>query len=108
MPGNRGWMHKPDAEGFGVSISFIVAGTSGPHKNGPTAVTVAGYEGTYEQLPVSGDGVRTEIWRVDIEDTRVVISVQAQPSSTEADLAEATRSSNRSAASQSRLPPASG
>ena len=55
----------------------------------PTAVTVAGYDGTYHELPVSADGLRTELWVVDIGDTTVTITVEAQPSTTEAELAEA-------------------
>ena len=88
MPGVRGWIHNPDAESIGVSITFAPAGAAGGYKSG-TPLTVAGHEGTYEQLPVRTDGVRIEVWRVDIEDTRVVIGVQAQPSSTEEELAEA-------------------
>jgi hypothetical protein len=85
MPGGLRSMHNPDAESIGVSITFQSSAARG---SGPTAVTVDGYEGTYEQLPVV-DGIRTELWKVDIEDSRVVITVQAQPSSTEAELAEA-------------------
>jgi hypothetical protein len=78
-------MHKPNAESIGVLIQFR---SSTRRESGPIAVTVDGYQGTYEQLPVVA-GIRTELWKVDIEDSRVVITVQAQPSSTEAELAEA-------------------
>jgi hypothetical protein len=69
MPGDIRWMHNPDGESIGVSITFQ---SSGARESGPTPVTVARYEGTYEQRPLSGDGIRTELWRVDFEDTTVV------------------------------------
>lgn len=86
MPGDIRWMHNPDGESIGVSITFQ---SSGARESGPTPVTVARYEGTYEQRPLRGDGIRTELWRVDFEDTTVVITVEAQPSTTASELAEA-------------------
>jgi len=81
------WMHNPHGESVGVSIAFSASANA--YESGPTAVTVAGYGGTYQELPISADGIRTQLWIVDIEDTRVTITVEAQPSTTAAQLAEA-------------------
>ena len=42
-----------------------------------------------QELPKGTDGVRTEIWLVDIDSTRVTFTVEAQPGTTAAELAEA-------------------
>ena len=81
------WMHDPSEESVGVSITFSPFAKA--QESEPTAVTVAGYDGTYHELPASADGIRTELWIVDIEDTSVTLTVEAQPSTTEAELAEA-------------------
>lgn len=83
----KSWMHNPSDNNIGVSITF--SALSNTYENGPTVVTVGGYDGTYQELPMSADGVRTELWIVDIEDTRVTFTVEAQPGTTEAELAEA-------------------
>jgi len=86
-PGTRGWMHKVHSDSIGVSIEFSASANA--YESGPTAVTVAGYEGTYQELPISADGIRTQRWIVDIEDRRVTITVMAYPGTTAAQLAEA-------------------
>lgn len=84
---HESWMHNPNNEGVGVSITF--SASSNAYESGPTTVTVAGYNGTYQELPTGADGPRKELWIVDIGTTRVAITVAAEPSTTEADLAEA-------------------
>jgi hypothetical protein len=81
------WMHNPNDASIGVSITF--SASANDYESGPTAAVVAGYDGTYQELPISADGIRTELWIVDIEGTRVTITVEAQPSTTAAELAEA-------------------
>ncbi len=81
------WMHNPKDESLGVSVTFSALASA--YESGPTAVTVAGYDGTYQELPTSTDGIRTELWIVHIEEVRVTFTVEAQPGTTEAELAEA-------------------
>lgn len=85
--GRKSWMHNPSDHDIGVSIIF--SALANHYESGPTAITVAGYDGTYQELPTGTDGVRTEIWLVDIDDTRVTFIVEAQPGTTAAELAEA-------------------
>ena len=81
------WMHKPNDVGVGVSITFSKSATA--YQNGPSAVNIAGYDGTYQELPIGPDGIRTQVWIVDMGGTRVTITLEAQPSTTAAELAEA-------------------
>jgi hypothetical protein len=71
----------------GVSITF--AASTHAYESSPTAVTVAGHDAIYQELPVSANGTRTELWIVDIKDTRVTITLEARPGTTAAELAEA-------------------
>ena len=85
--GRKSWMHNPHDHDIGVSIIF--SALANHYESGPNAITVAGYDGTYQELPTGRDGVRTEIWLVDIDGTRVTFTVEAQPGTTAAELAEA-------------------
>jgi hypothetical protein len=80
-------MHNPTDTGLGVSITFSVS--AGARESLPTAVTVAGHDGTYQELPTSANGKRTELWIVDVKHTRIMITVEARPGTTAAELAEA-------------------
>ena len=81
------WMHNPTDNGLGVSITFSASANA--YESGPTTVTIAGRAGTYQELPVGANGKRTELWIVDIKDTKVTITVEARPGTTAAELAEA-------------------
>ena len=80
-------MHNPTDNGLGVSITF--AASTHAYESSPTAATVAGHDAIYQELPVSANGTRTELWIVDIKDTRVTITLEARPGTTAAELAEA-------------------
>ncbi len=81
---NASWMHNPSDDNIGVSIIF--SALSNAYEDGPTVVTVAGYDGTYQELPMSADGVRTELWIVDIGGHESHLHRQAQPGTAEAEL----------------------
>jgi len=81
--------HNGYSDDHAGSVIIVFSASANAYESGPTAVTVAGYNGTYQELPISADGVRTQLWIVDIEDTRVTITVEAQPDATAAQLAEA-------------------
>lgn len=81
------WMHNVSDGASGVVIEFwpIPIVSQGEE----TAVTVAGYEGIYRQIPIDSTGVSREEWIVDIEGTTVSLVLTASPGTTEAELAEA-------------------
>lgn len=81
------WVHNPTVTGVGVELSISSAAGATEPKSVPAVI--AGFEGTHRQLPGDANGVRTEVWVVDIEGTKITISVSAQPDVTEAELAEA-------------------
>ena len=56
--GRKSWMHNPHDHDIGVSIIF--SALANHYESGPTAITVAGYDGTYQELSTGTDGVRTE------------------------------------------------
>jgi hypothetical protein len=85
--GDRGWMHKIAGNSVGVIITFSPSANA--YESGPTAVTVAGYDATYQELPVGADGVRKQVWIVDIDETRFTITIESPPSTSAANLAEA-------------------
>ena len=71
----------------GQEVSITVAYSSDADEAGPTAVTIAGYPGTYQER-ISTDGARTRRWIVEIEGRRVTINVEAEANTTAAQLAE--------------------
>jgi hypothetical protein len=71
--------------GTTVTVTFAYSGDA--DEDGPTAVTIAGYAGTYQEL-ISEDGARTRRWILEIEGTRVTITMTAEPNTTAAQLAE--------------------
>ncbi len=68
-----------------IKITFAYSGDA--DEDGPTAVTIGGYPGTYQEL-IGPDGARTRRWIVEIEGTRVTITMTAEPNATAAQLAE--------------------
>lgn len=93
-----GLMHDGQSRGSG-DVNIVIRGVPGriiPHR-GRTAVTVAGYEGTYRQFigennPAGWmDGFPTEEWMVDIQGTTVTILVIEEPRARNAELADAHR-----------------
>jgi hypothetical protein len=89
-----GWMHRvPD------DIAFTVSLTDKDYGPGPASVKVAGYDATYQELPRSktaseqlqywAEGVLLYVWIVDIDGTKVTITVQSAPSTSAAVLDEA-------------------
>lgn len=102
------WMHKAREEAD-VMVEFatsnidpddlVLDATSGSGSVESTAVTVAGYDGRYLELSLRDDpvyveaygahGLRTQVWILDIDGTRVFISVGSYPNTVPADLAEA-------------------
>ena len=89
-PGSRdGWMHngyQDNREGQGVEITFADARFLN-FDDGPTAVTIAGREGTYQERVVGG--YLTHLWIVDIDGRRMTFAVDAEPNTTPAQLVEA-------------------
>lgn len=94
--GDTKLMHNGYDPGSGdVTIIFeAVPGRLIPHR-GRTAVTVAGYEGTYRRFigedSLAGwmDGLPSEEWMVDIQGTTVTILLIAEPGARDTELAEA-------------------
>lgn len=93
-----GFMHNAYKPGSGA-VNIVIDGAPGrlaPHR-GQTAVTVAGYEGTYRQFIAEQDhpwkdeakDQPIEEWMVDIEGTTVTILLIANPGAPEAEVAEA-------------------
>jgi hypothetical protein len=90
-----GWMHNGYESGSGdVNVTFDGdPGRLVPHR-GNTAVTVAGYEGTYRRFTMDASagylgGLPAEEWMVDIEGTTVTIRIVAEPRARDTELAEA-------------------
>jgi hypothetical protein len=86
-----GWMHRvPDA----IAVTFSKSDNAyGP---GPESVKVAGYDATYQELPLNKtdpdswpEGFLLHVWIVDIDDTKITITVQSAPSTSAEVLAEA-------------------
>lgn len=77
-------MHKVPGD---VEVTFSLSDDT--YQPGPTALTVAGYDATYQELPYSGEGAPTHVWIVDIDGTSVTVTVASQPSTSAAVLAEA-------------------
>jgi len=87
--GQTGWMHNGYQDvgpGEGVAITFSIAADG--YLTGPTAVTVAGHEGTYREMLLPG-GVRRQVWLVAIDKRNVMIVLELQPYSTADEVAEA-------------------
>ena len=91
-----GLIHNGYKPGSG-DVNIVIRGVPGrliPHR-GDTAVTVAGFEGSYRQFigensPASWmDGLPTEEWMVDIQGTTVTILVIEEARARESELAEA-------------------
>ena len=91
-----GFIHNGYRPGSG-DVIIVIRGVPGriiPHRGG-TAVTVAGYEGTYRQFigknsPASWmDGLPSEEWMVDIQGTTVTILLIAEHGPRETELADA-------------------
>jgi hypothetical protein len=93
-----GLMHNGQSRGSGnVDMLFLgVPGRLIPHR-GQTAVSVAGFEGTYRQFiggrqspgPSWMNGLPTEEWMVDIQGTTVTILLIAEHGARETELADA-------------------
>jgi hypothetical protein len=86
--GVYGFMHNGYQvleEGQGVAMVF---GSSSDLDSDATAVIVAGYPGTYREL-IGTDGSRTERWEMEIEGRTLTITLEAEPNTTAAQLAEA-------------------
>jgi hypothetical protein len=56
-------------------------------EDGPTVVTVAGHEGTYQERVLGG--YITHLWIVNIGERRIPLAIDAEPRTTAAQLAEA-------------------
>lgn len=91
-----GLIHNGYAPGSG-DVNIVIRGVPGrivPHR-GRTAVTVAGYEGTYRRVVGAGslagwmDGLPSEEWMVNIQGTTVTITLIEEPRARESELAEA-------------------
>jgi hypothetical protein len=87
-----GWMHSALlGEGssviIGTSVVITFAYSGDADVDGPDAVIIGGYPGTYQEL-IGQDGARTRRWLLEIEGTRVTITMTAEPNSTVAQLAE--------------------
>jgi len=79
-------MHNVSGESGGVSLTFRTS--IGRYDCGPTAVMVAGYEGTFQEFPIEGLGLR-QVWIADIGGSTVVIRLEAEPDTPAAMVAEA-------------------
>ena len=79
-----GWMHNISSH---LEVTFGMSDdTYGP---GPIAVTVGGYDATYQEVPVNSEGVlKHHVWIVDIDGTPVTITVTSISGASVADLAE--------------------
>jgi hypothetical protein len=79
-----GWMHNLSSH---LEVTFGMSDdTYGP---GPIAVTVSGYDATYQEVPVNSEGVlKHHVWIVDIDGTPVTITVTSISGASVADLAE--------------------
>jgi hypothetical protein len=90
-----GFMHN----GYGSGDVEIRVGVRLPSEGGGTSVVIAGHDGTYQRIevclhdgPVSdpcGTLVQQEEWMVEIEGTTLLIQLTAEPSTSDADLADA-------------------
>ena len=96
--GRPGWMHN-GYQGLGADgdVSFTLVFSSDykrawtdpavVDRGGPTPLTIAGYDATYEEFHL--EGTRREIWIIDIEGRSVTIEVEVGPSSAARGIAEA-------------------
>ena len=78
------WMHNTR---LGINVWF--AQSDKGYTPGPIALTVAGYDATYQTLKPNAEGAVKHVWMVDIEGTTVSITVEASAGTPAADLAEA-------------------
>lgn len=81
------WMHNGYQsldEGQSVEMTFGFTSAADPDA---TAVSVAGYQGTYEELIHQG-GSRTEYWTMEIGGRTLLITIRAEPNTTAAQLEE--------------------
>jgi hypothetical protein len=86
--GRYAWMHngyQTLGEGQAVQMEFGYTSAADPDA---TAVIVAGYPGTYEEL-IYQSGTRTEYWTMEIEGRTLLITIRAEPNTTAGQLAEA-------------------
>jgi Tol biopolymer transport system component len=81
---NVGFMHNGYASGDGGVAIYIEVVPDGGVTDGATAVSIAGHDGTYRRI-----GPRMEWWIVEIEGSTILISLEAQPGTSQAALAEA-------------------
>lgn len=84
---NGSWMHNPTDESIGVSMTFSAVAID--EASEPTSGPEIRYDWTYQALPISADGVRTELWNADFDRRRVTITVEAQPDTTAEQLVDA-------------------
>jgi hypothetical protein len=80
---HNGYQTLDEGQGVEISLGF----SSAPNPDG-AAVTVAGYPGTYEEV-IDTDGSRSESWYAEIGGRTLFITMQAEPNTTAAQLAEA-------------------